>query len=45
MPESMVLICPTRQAKVRAADWHDGQFAHEECAEIARRATEARERD
>jgi hypothetical protein len=28
MRERIVLICPTRQAKAHAADWHDGQFAH-----------------
>jgi hypothetical protein len=32
MRESMVLICPTEQAKVRAADWRDGQFVHGRCA-------------
>jgi hypothetical protein len=32
MRESMVLICPTEQASVRAADWRDGQFAHGGCA-------------
>jgi len=32
MRESMVLICPTEQAKVHAADWRDGQFAHRGCA-------------
>jgi hypothetical protein len=28
MRENIVLICPTPQAPIRAADWHDGQFAH-----------------
>jgi hypothetical protein len=28
MRESMVLICPTPQARMPAADWHDGQLAH-----------------
>jgi hypothetical protein len=28
MRESMVLICPTRQARRPATDWHDGQFVH-----------------
>ena len=28
MAESIAVICPTPQAKARAADWHDGQFAH-----------------
>jgi hypothetical protein len=36
----MVLICPTRQAKVRAADWHDGQFVHGGCAGGGYRARE-----
>jgi hypothetical protein len=28
MRERIVLICPTEQALIRAADWHDGQFPH-----------------
>jgi hypothetical protein len=28
MREKIVLICPTPQAPIPAADWHDGQFAH-----------------
>jgi hypothetical protein len=28
MGEKIVVICPTPQAPIRAADWHDGQFAH-----------------
>ena len=28
MRENIVLICPTPQARIPAADWHDGQFAH-----------------
>src|SRR6266849_10058369 len=28
MRESIVVICPTEQARMRAADWHEGQFAH-----------------
>jgi len=28
MRESIVLICPTPQARMPAADWHDGQLAH-----------------
>jgi hypothetical protein len=35
MRGTMVVICPTRQAVRRAADWHDGQFAHGGCAGIA----------
>jgi hypothetical protein len=34
------VICPTEQAKVRAADWHDGQFEHGGCAGVACRAGE-----
>jgi len=40
MREKVVVICPTRQAKIPATDWHDGQFAHGEYAGIAGRATE-----
>jgi hypothetical protein len=36
--ESMGLICPTVQAKVRAADWRDGQFGYGGCAGGACRA-------
>jgi hypothetical protein len=28
MAESIVVICPTPQALVHAADWRDGQFVH-----------------
>jgi hypothetical protein len=42
MRESMVLICPTRQAKVRATDWHDGQFVHKSCARAGCRQASAR---
>jgi hypothetical protein len=35
MREKIVLICPTPQAPIPAADWHDGQFAHGAYAEIA----------
>jgi hypothetical protein len=28
MRERIVVICPTPQAPIRAADWHDGQFPH-----------------
>jgi hypothetical protein len=28
MAESIVVICPTPQALMPAADWHDGQYAH-----------------
>ena len=28
MREKIVPICPTEQAPIHAADWHDGQFAH-----------------
>jgi hypothetical protein len=35
MAEKIVLICPTRQARTDAADWHDGQFPHDVHAEIA----------
>jgi hypothetical protein len=31
--------CPTEQARLPAADWHDGQFAHGPYAGFARRAT------
>ena len=40
MRESIVVICPTEQAPMPATDWHDGQFAHDAHAEIARRASE-----
>jgi hypothetical protein len=40
MAESMVLICPTRQARRCAADWRDGQLTHGGCAGGARRASE-----
>jgi len=42
MRESIVVICPTPQARRRAADWRDGQFAHGVYAGIARRAKCAR---
>jgi hypothetical protein len=38
MRESIVVICPTRQAKVPATDWHDGQLVHGGRARTARRA-------
>ena len=28
MRETLLVICPTRQARVRATDWHDGQNVH-----------------
>jgi len=28
MRENIVVICPTPQARMRATDWHDGQFVH-----------------
>jgi hypothetical protein len=28
MAESIVVICPTEQARKHAADWHDGQFGY-----------------
>jgi hypothetical protein len=37
MHEKIVVICPTRQAQMRAADWHDGQNVHGGCAETAYR--------
>ncbi|WP_257169431.1 hypothetical protein [Bradyrhizobium sp. SRS-191] len=37
MSESIVLICPTWQALMPAANQHDGQFAHGMYAGIARR--------
>jgi hypothetical protein len=40
MREKIVLICPTPQAPMPAADWHDGQSEHGVHAEIARRANE-----
>jgi hypothetical protein len=42
MRESIVVICPTEQALTPATDWHDGQFAHDAHAEIARRANRLR---
>jgi hypothetical protein len=42
MAWSIVVICPTRQARGCAADWHDGQLAHGWRAGIARRAGEKR---
>jgi len=35
MRENIVVICPTPQARVRATDWHDGQFVHVVYAGIA----------
>jgi hypothetical protein len=40
MRESIVVICPTPQASAHAADWHDGQFAHDVHAGFALRASE-----
>jgi len=40
MDEKIVPICPTPQAMMRAADWHDGQFAHGVHAGAACRADE-----
>jgi hypothetical protein len=40
MRERIVLICPTPQARMRAADWHDGQFVHGVHAGVACRAGE-----
>jgi hypothetical protein len=28
MREKIVVICPTPQAPIHAADWHDGQFLY-----------------
>jgi hypothetical protein len=39
MSGKIVLICPTRQARKPAADWHDGQLVQKGYAKIARRAT------
>jgi hypothetical protein len=39
MRESIVVICPTVQAEMRAAIWHDGQIRHGWHARIARRIT------
>ncbi len=36
--ENIVLICPTRQAPIPAADWHDGQFVHGAHAEAPPKA-------
>ena len=38
MRERMVVICPTEQAQMHAADWRDGQLAHGVYAGGARRA-------
>jgi hypothetical protein len=35
MREKIVVICPTRQARMPAADWHDGQFGHGGCADLS----------
>jgi hypothetical protein len=40
----IVVICPTRQAQIPAADWHDGQFGHSTHAQFARRARRSAER-
>jgi len=37
MGKTMLLICPTEQARRAAAHWHDGQFAHDTHASTARR--------
>src|SRR6266852_1147877 len=42
MRESIVVICPTEQARTYAADWHDGQFAHGVHAGIACRQVSTR---
>jgi hypothetical protein len=42
MDEKIVPICPTPQAMMRAADWHDGQFAHGVHAGVACRADPSR---
>jgi hypothetical protein len=34
MREKIVLICPTPQALLDAADWHDGQFPHGRMREL-----------
>jgi len=31
--ETMLLICPTRQAREDATEWHDGQIAYGACAQ------------
>jgi hypothetical protein len=38
MRENIVVICPTPQAAMHAAEWHDGQLVHGAHAGIARRA-------
>jgi hypothetical protein len=38
MAEKMLVICPTRQARLHAACWRDGQLAHGVHARTARRA-------
>jgi hypothetical protein len=42
MRGKIVPICPTPQAMMRAADWHDGQFAHGVHAGVACRADPSR---
>jgi hypothetical protein len=37
MDKTMLLICPTEQARRTAAHWHDGHFAHDTHVSIARR--------
>ena len=37
--ETMLLICPTRQAREDATEWHDGQIAYGAHARSARRAS------
>jgi hypothetical protein len=34
MAEIIVVICPTTQARAPAANWHDGQFAHDGNAKV-----------
>jgi hypothetical protein len=38
MRKKIVVICPTTQALIHAADWLDGQFVNDAHAQFARRA-------
>jgi hypothetical protein len=42
MGKTMLLICPTEQARRTAAHWHDGQFAHDTHVSVAYPATAPR---
>jgi hypothetical protein len=41
MRETLLVICPTRQARRHAADWHDGQNGHSVYAGFTRRVAAA----